>query len=298
MEKSMKKGTIFTLLSALTFGITPMFTSLSYTLGSNSMTITFYRNAMAVPAILLILLIMKIKIKIPFKQFLEIGIFSGVFSVATTYLLMDSYNYIGIGLATTLHFLYPIFTVLIGRLFFKTKLDWSRAVALILATSGIAVASGGANSVAMKGIIMAVASAITFAIYMVGLERTSAGKMNSMVAMMYMCLANTVVVVLIDIPMGEIIYALSPKAFLCTAIVALGNSALGYVLLMVGIKLIGAGNAAIYSMLEPVFGVIMGVIFLGEGLPLTKFISCALVLVGVVIPMIRDLRCEKECLAK
>ena len=54
----------------------------------------------------------------------------------------DPNDYIGVGLSTTLHFLYPMFTVLFAWMLFKQKPDKVKIIALILATSGVALATG------------------------------------------------------------------------------------------------------------------------------------------------------------
>lgn len=288
MKSNVKKGTLCAIVSALVFGLTPILASITFSMGSNALTLTFYRNTMAIPVLLVILLIRKVDLRITFKEFLTLTAISTVFSATTTYILYAAYDYIGVGLSTTLHFLYPMFTVLFGWMLFKQKPDKVKIAALILATVGVALATGNSDSFAMTGIILAVASAVTYAGYMLGIEQTSIGKMDSMKAMFYMCIINGVAVSLFDLPGGNIVYVLEPMALWYTFIISVANSAFAYVLLIVGIRLIGAGNAAIFSMLEPVSGVIAGVIFLGEDLPLMKLISCALILIAVMMPIIKD----------
>lgn len=288
MKSNVKKGTLCAIVSALVFGLTPILASITFSMGSNALTLTFYRNAMAIPVLLVILLIRKVELRITIKEFLALAAISTVFSATTTYILYAAYDYIGVGLSTTLHFLYPMFTVLFGWMLFKQKPDKVKIAALILATIGVALATGNSDSFAMTGIILAVASAVTYAGYMLGIEQTSIGKMDSMKAMFYMCIINSVAVSLFDLPSGNIVYVLGPMALWYTFIISVANSAFAYVLLIVGIRLIGAGNAAIFSMLEPVSGVIAGVIFLGEDLPLMKLISCALILIAVMMPIIKD----------
>ena len=41
------KGILLTIASALLFGVTPVLASLTYDMGSNASTLTFYRNLMA-----------------------------------------------------------------------------------------------------------------------------------------------------------------------------------------------------------------------------------------------------------
>ena len=123
---------------------------------------------------------------------------------------------------------------------------------------------------------------------MVSVERTAVNQMDSMKAMFYMCIFNAIVVGLFDLPKGNIVYALEPTVLWYTFILAVINSAFAHVLLILGIKLIGAGNAAIFSMLEPVSGVVAGFLFLGEGLPMMKLISCIIILAAVMLPIIKD----------
>lgn len=288
MKSDMKKGTFCAICSALVFGTTPVLASITFAMGSNAMTLTFYRNIMAAPVMLLILLIRKVDLRVTKKELLSLLLISAALNAPTTYLLYAAYDYIGIGLSTTLHFLYPMFAVLFGRLFFKEKLDKVKILALILATAGVAVATGNSDSFAMKGIILSLASAITYSTYMVSVERTAVNQMDSMKAMFYMCIFNAIVVGIFDLPKGNIVYALEPTVLWYTFILAVINSAFAHVLLILGIKLIGAGNAAIFSMLEPVSGVVAGFLFLGEGLPMMKLISCIIILAAVMLPIIKD----------
>lgn len=104
----MKKGILCTVLSALLFGFTPVLASYTYEMGSTPETLTFYRNAMAIPMALVILLVRRIPLKVSgvvLRDMLLIGILGrGV----TTLMLYSSYSFVGIGTATTLHFMYPV----------------------------------------------------------------------------------------------------------------------------------------------------------------------------------------------
>ncbi len=278
MNKNTKKGVLCAVISALVFGITPVLASMTFEMGSNAMTLTFYRNALAVPVLLVVLLYRRENLKISLRDFAVLFLVSGLFSVSTTYLVY----------ATTLHFLYPVFTVLLGWVLFKKKPDRYKIGALAIATVGVVLASGSSSAFAVTGIVMALISAVTYASYLLGIEHSAVGRMDSIKSMFYMCIVNSVVMAAVDMPSGQIVYALPLKTMALTFILAIANSAFAYVLLIVGIRLIGAGDAAIFSMLEPVSGVIFGVLFLGETLPFMKLLSCLLILAAVAIPILRD----------
>ena len=96
------KGIIFTIMSALLFGITPAIASCSYTLGSNAETLTFYRNLLVLPITIIIMLVQKTSFVIDFRQLINILVI-GIFGKGiTTLTLYASYDYIGISVATTL----------------------------------------------------------------------------------------------------------------------------------------------------------------------------------------------------
>ena len=97
-----------------------------------------------------------------------------------------------------------------------------------------------------------------------------------MKSMFYMCIVNAVVVGLFGFAFRyHQLYAAADDVFILFSWQCLIRL-FAYVLLIVGIRFIGAGNAAIFSMLEPVSGVAAGVIFLGETLPFMKTVSYAL----------------------
>lgn len=293
MEKNVVKGTVCSIFSAVVFGFTPVLASWSFELGSNAATLTFYRNSMVLPIMLAVLLIRKIDLTLTKSQFLQLAFISVFFSASTTFLLYASYKYIGVGLGTTLHFLYPVITVLAGFVFFRDKLSRDRIVALILAFLGVAMASGVGGSFGLIGVILAVSSAVTYSGYLIAIEKSVIKDMDSIKAMFYMCLVNSIVLPILDMPFGNIIYSLDFKPMIYTVIVAVTNSMFAYVLLIIGIGFIGAGNAAIFSTLEPLSGVVCGVIFLGEALPFAKLTSCIIILVAVSIPVFFDWRKQR-----
>lgn len=288
MNKDIKSGTLCAIVSALVFGLTPILASMTFDMGSNALTLTFYRNAMAVPVLLLVLLARKVDLRVTKKQLMDLTAVSLLFSVTTTELLYEAYNYTGVGLSTTLHFLYPMFTVLLAWMFYRQKPDKVQITALVLATLGVALATGNSGGFALIGIILAVSSAVTYGAYLLGQEKTTIRDMDSMKAMFYMCMVNAAAVFVLDRFIGGIVYNLDGLTMFYTFIVSVANSAFAYVLLIVAIRKIGAANTAIFSMLEPVSGVVAGLVFLHESAPPMKIISCVIILAAVSIPIVRD----------
>ena len=283
------KGVAMTCVSAALFGVTPVLASKTYEMGSNALTLTFYRNLMAVPVLLILMAVRKIPFKLSWKEFwLIVGVGAG-FRATTTFMLYASYDYIGIGTATTLHFLYPIFTALIAFFLFKERLGVGKCFALACAAGGVACfagGSGGGFSAMLPGLVLALASAVTYSGYLTGMDHTALRDMNATKVSCYMGLSNAAAVALINIPVRQIHFALPPKAFLYTFIISICTSFVAFALLQLGIRELGATTASIFCLLEPLTSVLSGVAFLGEAFSVRKLMGCLLVLGAVVLVLL------------
>ena len=283
------KGVLMTCISAALFGITPVLASKTYEMGSNALTLTFYRNLMAVPVLLILMAVRKIPFKLSWKGFwLIVGIGAG-FRATTTFMLYASYDYIGIGTATTLHFLYPIFTALTAFFLFKERLGVKKCCALACAAGGVACFAGGSGGgfmAMLPGLILALASAVTYSGYLTGMDHTALRDMNATKVSCYMGLSNAAAVLLINIPARQIHFALPPKALLYTFIISICTSFVAFALLQLGIRELGATTASIFCLLEPLTSVISGCVFLDEAFSARKLLGCLLVLGAVVLVLL------------
>ena len=154
------KGVLFTGLSALLFGLAPVLSSKTYQLGSNAFTLTFYREAMVLPLLLAVLLLRRVSLRVTWRQ-LAVFVLVGLFGRgATTLMLNIAYNYIGVGAATTLHFMYPVFVALLCRFLFRERLGRVRLIALVLASAGVVLflELGQGSGSAALGTILAMGS--------------------------------------------------------------------------------------------------------------------------------------------
>lgn len=272
-----------------------MIASMTYQMGSNAYTVSFYRNLLAVPMLAIIMLCRKISFRVSARELGFLALIGVLFRASTTLMLYASYDTIGVGVATTLHFLYPLCTALFGWILFRDRLTPMKLLALGLATFGILLSGLQGNAFALRGILLATVSAVTYSAYMIGLEKSCLRSMNVYKTAFYMGIFNAAAIALFDLPTGNIVYCLSPLTMLLTAVVALCTSCLAVALLQKGICMLGAGSAAIFSMFEPITSVLTGWLILGETMSPLKAASCMLVLSAVAIMILADRRHpEKE----
>ena len=81
-----------------------------------------------------------------------------------------------------------------------------------------------------------------------------------------------------NLPLGQIVFLLPPRAFLYTFLVAVGASFFAVVLLQMGVRYLSATTAAVFSLFEPVSCSLAGAVWLGEGFTLRKVLGSAVIL--------------------
>lgn len=89
---------------------------------------------------------------------------------ATILLLNVSYEMIPVGNATSLHFMYPIFVSLILYYYYRNQFSKRQVIALCLSVVGIVCFMDISNMGNLLGMLLALCSGFTYAMYMVLLE--------------------------------------------------------------------------------------------------------------------------------
>lgn len=288
------RGVIYTVLSALLFGVTPVLASWTFDMDSNANTLTFYRNLLAVPVLAVIMLVKHIPFGLSRKEFGLLLVVGVGFRATTTFMLYQSYAYIPVGTATTLHFFYPMATALLCLVVFRERLCGAKIVALVLACVGVAMFAEKADGNALPGLLLALASAVTYACYLTGMDKTSLRQMNGTKVACYMGLFNALAVLAVDQVPHQIVFALPPLAMLYTFIIAICTSFFAYWLLQRGIQVLGAPTAAIFCLFEPIGSVVSGALFLNERMNLRSMIGCVCVLGAVLITVLYDRRAKSD----
>ncbi|WRK52159.1 EamA family transporter [Coprobacillaceae bacterium CR2/5/TPMF4] len=93
-----------TILSAMIFGFTPILAKMTYSMGSNGITMAFYRHLFVIPILFIIIKLQKLNYRITIEQLKKICLVGIVGTALTVAMLYTSYSYIQVGSATVLHF--------------------------------------------------------------------------------------------------------------------------------------------------------------------------------------------------
>ncbi|MCT4660619.1 MAG: EamA family transporter [Tissierellales bacterium] len=277
------KGVICTAASAFLYGATPALAQMTYGMGNNSLSMTFFRNFFAGIALLLFMIMTKVDFKIK-KSDLKNTAIVAVFGVLLCNILIySSYEYIGIGATTTLHFMYPVFVALMARFVFGEILTKRKVICLVIASIGVCFFMDLKNISNLVGVVFAVASGIFYAFYMVGMEQKKLVLLNPYKVSFYIALVGSLALLVANIFGGFLVFELPIKAYLLIIVLAVSTSFVATVLLQVGIKEIGATSAALFCLIEPITSVVVGYFMFDEDLSITKIIGCVAIFVAIIL---------------
>lgn len=283
-----QKGILYTSASAILFGIAPLLTVIVYREDVSSMTTVFYRALFAVIMLAVLCKYKHISFALSKRQLLDIAIAALLGSGLTTILLFMSYEYIDTGTATSLHFLYPIFVALMCRMFFHEHLGMQKCLSLLLAFVSMLFFLSDAKQGGMLGYITAIASSITYAFYMVYLDKRGLTKIPSFLLSLYLNLFLVFETLLCHGTIAQITFILTPKAYLYSILLSLCGSLLAVVWLQKGIHYLGSTTASLFCLFEPITSLIIGVLFLEESFTIAKLLASCLIilaLIGISIPL-------------
>jgi drug/metabolite transporter (DMT)-like permease len=131
------KGFIYGIITAVTFGLIPMFTLPLMAEGLRHDSILVYRFLFTVVVLALMLLSKKESFRVEKKQ-LPALILLGMLYTSSAMFLFWGYEMMSAGIATTLHFTYPVFVTLTMGLVFREKISYIVALAIVMAIAGVA----------------------------------------------------------------------------------------------------------------------------------------------------------------
>ena len=209
----------------------------------------------------------------------------------TMQFLTISYQYIPIGLATVLHFAYPLFVTLIMLAVYGEKPAPARLWGCAAALAGICLMVDLKGGFSPGGVIYALLSAVTYSAFVVSNKKGLLWQSESYALSLRVQSVSQSVFGLSCTLTGTLQAPCSLYQWGCLMAVSLLCTVFAFCTLMTGVRILGAAKASVINMLEPATGVVFGVILFKEKLSLKIMIGCACILVSTLITVLaRDSR--------
>lgn len=228
----------------------------------------------------------KINFKVEQKKDWTTIILSGLFFGAhwVTYFYALQLSSVAIGMLSL--FTYPIITALLEPLFFKTKLNIKHIALGIVVLIGVYFLSPEFNleNNHTKGVLFGLISAVFYAIRNI-LVKKEIAKYHGSMLMFY----QMVIITLVLWPV-LFIFEVNPTTndWQGLLVLALITTSIGHTLFVMSFKNFSVSTASILSSIQPIYGIIFGVLLLNEIPSKNTLIGGFLILTTVVIESINS----------
>lgn len=278
------KGYTLGIIAAMTYGMNPLFALPLYKSGMNPDSVLFFRYLLALPILGIMIKSRGRDFKVKRREIFPL-IAMGLLMAVSSLTLFKSYNYMGAGIASTLLFVYPILVALIMSLVFKERLTIQTALCILLAVGGIAMLYNGSDggSLSLTGTLLVFASALSYAIYIVGINQTSLKNVATLKVTFYVLLFG--VALFIFRLYTDKSLTLPGEWYLWGNLLALAifPTAISFICTTSAIQYVGSTPTAILGALEPVTAIAFGITVFGERLTCREWCGLALIITAVTL---------------
>ena len=289
-ETKMIKGYAYAICSALIYGCMPLMAKRIYAQGVNPMTLVMLRNLLAVPVLAILAYCKHRTLRIPLKALPAVSITAFFGCCVTPVLLFSAYNFIPSGTATIFHFIYPALVVLAGILFLKHPINKGNIIAVALCFLGIVMFYDPGAVLNLQGSGLALLSGVTFAVYVLLLSHRASSSLSGILFTLYTSAISSVIMLIGCLISGQLSLPNSVEGWVYCIVFAMAVTVGAVMLFQQGTFLIGGERTSILSALEPITGVLIGVLFMDEKLSIGVAVGSALVVLASILTVLTDSR--------
>jgi drug/metabolite transporter (DMT)-like permease len=183
---------------------------------------------------------------------------------------------------------FPVFTAFLEPLLMRERWDPASLKYALLCVLGIGliVPRFDLSDAVLRGILWGLLAGLTFA-FLTVLDRDLAGRHPSLKVAFYQDLFAALFLLPVVLPLG---LAFSGRDLALVAILGVLCTALAHTLFIEGMKRVGARTASVLSALEPVYGILLALVFLKESPSLRTVSGGAIVLATALAATVRARR--------
>lgn len=280
------KGISYAALSSSTFGLAPLFTVTLLHDGFSPFEVLTYRWGVASVALLLFGLVSGRSFRLNRQDLGTIFLLS-LLRAGCSLSLVFAYANIATGVASIIHFLYPLAVAIVMTLVFHERcsivLFAAIAVSLagaILLSAGDIRANGGNPTL---GIAAACFSVVSYAGYIIGVRKTRAAQVESTTLTLFVMAFGAMLFALAGSLGSGIHWVTDGHTWGNILGLAIPATAISNMALVKAIKAIGPTLTSILGAMEPLTAVAIGVLHFGESFTIASATGTLLIIAAVTI---------------
>lgn len=287
------KGISYAIVSSSTFGLAPFFTLLLLGVGYSSFEVLTYRWGIASLALMTFGVFQGTRFHIKWEE-LRVVFLLSLFRAATSLSLVIAYQNIASGVASTIHFMYPLAVALAMIAFYhEQKSMWILSAVLISVAGAVFLLSENIDDPSgntLLGIVCACISIFSYGGYIVGVQKSRAVNIDSIALTCYVMAFGALLFIIGGLFTGGIRLETGFKPWLYILGLALPATAISNMALVKAIKTIGPTLTSICGAMEPLTAIVIGVLFFQETITLTGAFGILLIIAAVMIVIMKGNR--------
>ncbi len=276
------KGYLLGAIAAATYGMSPLFTLPLYHDGMEPDSVLLFRYLFAILIVGAMLLGRGHNLLVERRQLLPLAVM-GLLMALSSLCLFESFELMAAGIACTILFVYPIMVATLMALFFHERISAQTALCILLALIGIGMLyrSSEGEVVSLSGSLLALGSALSYAIYIVGVNRPLFKELPTLKLTFYVLLFGLLLFIA-RLDFGQSIQ--TPEHgyhWLNLVALALFPTAISFFCTTAAIQRIGSTPTAILGALEPLTALFFGWAIFHERLSPREWGGVAIILLAV-----------------
>ena len=279
-------------MASSTFGLLPLFTLPVMGEGLTTFSILSYRMLFASILVAVLMLIGRVSFATNLKELRWFAVL-GFLYYGSAALLFQAYGGMASGLATTLHFMYPVSVTVIMALVYKQRPSVVTICAIVLSLIGVALlclreSSTGVSS--LLSVFLVLLSGVCYAVYLVLVSTVKRiNQQNSQKLTFYVLMFSGAFFMLSTLQGGGLQIIPSASAGINLLLMATLPTLLSNLALVRSVKNIGSTLTSVLGAMEPLTAIIVGILVFDESLRGLMVVGIILILVSVSLIVLSPL---------
>lgn len=279
--RNFDKGTLLIIIGVICLGSNTPFAKLAYRHGMTVTTLLLVRYSLTVLILGALLRLRSIPLIQP-PTVSRGALVSAVFLVGTSFGYLGSIQLLPLSLAVLILYTMAAWTVLFGHLFGMERLTPGKALAALLAVTGVGLSVGADFSrIAPLGLGLALGGSVCYSLVATAGKRASR-LADPMLVNVYAAFLGAPAALSIGSLLGNLVMPTDPRVWGSTLTSSL-LYILGFSLVLAGIQQTAPSRAGVTMTLEPLVTVLISIVMLGEPFTPAMAVGATLVLGAVIL---------------
>jgi len=275
-------GVLYILVSGACFGLLPWFARTAYAHGADPFGMLAARFTIAGVILLVVRGVRMRRSAWPGRTlFLQLFLLGAVGYAPQATFFFNGVKRIDTSLATVIFYTYPVLVVLASWFVFRHRPSRTTTICLAVAVAGAVLTAGQVGAGSVTGVVFMFAAACWYTGYILASSRV-VPNIDSLTSITVVMLGAAAAHLLI-LAMTNSHLPADGRGWMATLGAAFFSTIIAMGFFFAGVRIVGPGEAAVLSTIEPVVSIVVGVTALHESLGVVRVVGAVMVLVSVAV---------------